>query len=162
MCPHQRNCPEKKASEEGAFLGRNFSADPHPWSDPSEPINVGFHTRYNGSLFGRPQSFPQLKGQHRKVCNLGYRLIFSVVNPAMIWLTRYAVRIRHSARLGSIWVAGNLVKGNKPFCIENQKIKKLKKSDAGKIYLKKTDFFQNAKFVSGFQMVISPLKKRAF
>ena len=68
--------------------------------------------------------------------------------------------IGHSARLGLIWVAGNLVKGNKPFCIENQKIKKLKKS--GKIYLKKTDFFQNAKFVSGLPNGYFPFEKKKF
>ena len=57
--------------------------------------------------------------------------------------------IRHSARLVLIWVARNLIKGNKPFCMEERKIKKLRISDAGKINLKKTDFFENAKFISG-------------
>ena len=59
-------------------------------------------------------------------------------------------------------VAGNLVKGNEPFCIENKKMKKLKKSDAGKINLKKTDFFQNAKFVSGLPNGYFPLEKKGF
>ena len=33
--------------------------------------------------------------------------------------------------------------------MEERKIKKLKTSDAGKINLKKTDFFENAKFIFG-------------
>ena len=33
--------------------------------------------------------------------------------------------------------------------MEERKIKKLRISDAGKINLKKTDFFENAKFISG-------------
>ena len=41
-------------------------------------------------------------------------------------------------------------------------MKKLKKSDAGKINLKKTDFYQNAKFVSGFPNGYFPLKKKFF
>ena len=33
--------------------------------------------------------------------------------------------------------------------MEERKIRKLRISDAGKINLKKTDFFENAKFISG-------------
>ena len=36
--------------------------------------------------------------------------------------------------------------------MENKKIKKLKKSDTGKIILENTDFFQNAKFAFSLAM----------
>ena len=36
--------------------------------------------------------------------------------------------------------------GKSPICIENQKIKKPKKSQAGEFDQEKTDFFGNAKF----------------
>ena len=63
--------------------------------------------------------------------------------------------------LGLIWVARNLMKGNKSFCIEKRKIKKLRISDAGKINLKKTDFLENAKSI--FSLLNgSCLKNRAF
>ena len=41
-------------------------------------------------------------------------------------------------------------------------MKKIKKSDAGKINLKTTDFFQNAKFVSGLPNSYFPLEKKGF
>ena len=68
----------------------------------------------------------------------------------------------HSARLGLIWVARNLIKGNKPFCMEERKIKKLRISDAGKINLKKTDFFENAKFISGLPNSYFLFEKKGF
>ena len=47
--------------------------------------------------------------------------------------------------------------------MEERKIKNLKISDAGKINLKKTDFFENAKFMSGLPNgYFLPEKKRAF
>ena len=67
----------------------------------------------------------------------------------MLYVALHERYIGHSARLGLIWVARNLIKGNKPFCMEERKIRKLRISDAGKINLKKTDFFENAKFISG-------------
>ena len=41
-------------------------------------------------------------------------------------------------------------------------MKKIKKSDAGKINLKKIDFFKNTKFVSGLPNDYFPLEKKGF
>ena len=43
-----------------------------------------------------------------------------------------------------------------------RKIKKLRKSDAGKINLKKTDFFENAKFVFSFPNGYFLFEKKVF
>ena len=46
--------------------------------------------------------------------------------------------------------------------MEKQKIKKLKTSDAGKINLRKTDFFKNAKFIFGLPNGYFLFKKQDF
>ena len=46
--------------------------------------------------------------------------------------------------------------------MEKRKIRKLRTSDAGKINLKKTDFFENAKFVSGLPNGYFMFEKKAF
>ena len=80
----------------------------------------------------------------------------------MLYVALHERYIGHSARLGLIWVARNLIKGNKPFCMEERKIKKLRISDAGKINLKKTDFFENAKFISGLPNGYFLFEKKGF
>ena len=46
--------------------------------------------------------------------------------------------------------------------MEKRKIKKLKTSVAGKINLKRTDFFENAKFIFGLPNDYFLLKKEGF
>ena len=43
-----------------------------------------------------------------------------------------------------------------------RKIKKLRTSDAGEIYLKQTDFFENAKFISGLPNGCFLFEKKGF
>ena len=73
---------------------------------------------------------------------------------------RNANSVRHSARLGSIWVARNLYYRKWQICIENKKIKKLKKSNAEKVILENTDFFfKKAKFAFGLAICYFLFKK---
>jgi len=46
--------------------------------------------------------------------------------------------------------------------MRKRKIKKLRKSDAGKIKLKRTDFFENAKFVLSFPNGYFLFEKKGF
>jgi len=46
--------------------------------------------------------------------------------------------------------------------MEKRKIRKLRISDAGKINLKKTDFFENAKFISGLPNSYFLFEKKGF
>ena len=72
---------------------------------------------------------------------------------------------RKQCKIKSIWVAQNLVKVKYPFLHKEpktEKLKNLRKSDAGKLNLEKTDFFQNAKFVTGLPNGYSPFEKMVF
>ena len=70
--------------------------------------------------------------------------------------------IRHSARWGSVRVARNLNYKKYQICKESKKIKKQKKSDAGKIILQITDFFKNAKFAFGLAICYFLFEKWGF
>lgn len=65
----------------------------------------------------------------------------------------------HGAKMELILVPRNLVNR---FCIENQIMKKTKKSDLGEIDLKKTDFLKMQNPFLVWLTIISPLKKGGF